>query len=219
MKEEQRVNSLGSSQRRFLAGICLLVCAGVLVTVVRWRKGISEGSVPEYRQKGPKNAPVTLVDYSDFQCPSCRVAALSLHEILEKYPGKIHISFHHNPLEKLHAKARLAAEAAECAGLHGKFWEFHDLLYERQDVWVKAPDTRSVLISYAVSLSIPEVEFKSCLDSSRPWVLVSADQKQAKLDSVDSTPTIFINGKRYVGSNQLVLSGSEEIKKLLGLSP
>ena len=81
---------------------------------------------------GASHAPVTIVEYGDFECPNCKQAVPAVKLLLERYAGRIRFAYRHFPLEEVHPHAMLAAEAAECAGSQGKFWEMHDLLFENQ---------------------------------------------------------------------------------------
>src|SRR5689334_7669635 len=115
--------------RSVIGGV--LVVALTVATALVSRKVVkpqAERETPA-RVKGEASAPITVVEYSDFECPACRVAEPPLHQLLDLYKGKIRFVFKHFPLEMMHHTARFAAGTAECAAKQGKFWELHDLLY------------------------------------------------------------------------------------------
>ncbi|PIQ85340.1 MAG: disulfide bond formation protein DsbA [Candidatus Omnitrophica bacterium CG11_big_fil_rev_8_21_14_0_20_45_26] len=166
------------------------------------------------RSKGPNNAPIVIVEYSDYQCPSCRTAQEPLHKILEQFPGLIRLESKSFPLQ-MHRYSFLAALAAECAGTFGKFWLYHELLFEQQSEWAKDPDAMSLMLAYANDLQIPIEPFVGCLDKSEMGVRVKEDKRSGELLSVNSTPTFFINGERFVGAKQLSEQGTAFIKEKL----
>ncbi|MEK7383124.1 MAG: thioredoxin domain-containing protein, partial [Elusimicrobiota bacterium] len=121
---------------RRLAAFALVAAlsAGSMLVARGARKPFSPAA-PQYRQKGPANAKILIVEFSDFECPACRYAVKPLHELLALYEGKVRFVFKHFPL-RMHRWAPAAAIAAECAGRQGRFWEYHDRLYDRQEEWV-----------------------------------------------------------------------------------
>jgi Na+/H+ antiporter NhaA len=145
--------------------------------------------------RGPLDAPVTLVEYGDFECPWCRRAAPHIRAILEQHEGRIRFVFRHLPLTDVHANAALAAEAAEAAGAQEAFWEMHDLLFERQEA-LGLPD----LVRYAGELGLDQSRFEADLRSGRFSGRVSRDVNSAAESGVAGTPTYFIDDVRYHGS-------------------
>jgi protein-disulfide isomerase len=152
--------------------------------VGNWRAYASEGRV-----LGPPDAPVTIVEFSDFQCPYCKVLYRSLKAVRVRYPGKVRVVYREYPLEGLHAHAFEAAVAAECAGTQGRFEALHDLLFEKQD---------SIgLLSWATLAHrsrIPDARaFSRCLtDSAATW-RVRADIAAGRRLGVRGTPTVLLN--------------------------
>jgi len=169
--------------------------------------------VPSYRQKGPSQAPVKIVEFSDFQCPACRSAIPPIKNIMRRYPDKIHLTFKHFLLEKIHRWARTAAEAADCAGEQDKFWEFHDILFERQEFWSKTDKAPEILHSYAREIGLDPSRFTACIQSPQVSAAIEKDKQDAANQAVKSTPTFFINGKRFVGAKQLQAGGFAEIRR------
>ncbi len=139
---------------------------------------------------GPADSKVTIVEFSDFQCPFCSKAATSVKEIKAKYGSKIHFVFRQFPLS-FHQNAHLAAEAALAANAQGKFWEYHDKVFENQ----KAIE-RPALEKYAQEVGLKLEPFKKALDNKEYAAKVDADAKLGNDVSVSGTPTMFINGKR-----------------------
>ncbi|HEY0708060.1 MAG TPA: thioredoxin domain-containing protein [Polyangia bacterium] len=144
--------------------------------------------------KGPKNAPVTVVLFSDFQCPFCSRALPVLKQIEDNYKGKVRIAFKHLPLP-FHDKAQLAAEASMAANEQGKFWEYHDKLFANQTAL-----DRPSLEKYAQELGLNTGKFKTALDTGKYKKLVEDDAKIAGTVGATGTPTFFVNGKSIVGA-------------------
>jgi protein-disulfide isomerase len=139
---------------------------------------------------GPVGSKVTIVEFSDFQCPFCSKAATAVKDIKSKYGDKVHFVFRQFPLS-FHQNAHLAAEAALAANAQGKFWEFHDKVFENQ----KALE-RDALEKYAKEVGLKLEPFKKALDTKEYAAKVDADAKLGSEVAVSGTPTMFINGKR-----------------------
>ncbi|HWP67498.1 MAG TPA: thioredoxin domain-containing protein [Candidatus Limnocylindria bacterium] len=159
------------------------------------------GSEPH--AKGPADAPVTIVEFSDFQCPACAHAFLDLHDLVRRR-SDVRLVFRHFPLDErcnddlqhgVHPVACLAACAAECAGQQGKFWEYHDLLFENQ-----ATLSRDAFFGFARELGLDIARFRTCLDAPETMALVRDDVRAGNSLGIESTPTIFINGRRIQGA-------------------
>ena len=148
--------------------------------------------------RGPKDAPVTIVEFSDFQCPFCKTANATIKQVLDKYPGKVRLVFRDYPLASLHPQAPKAHEAARCAGDQAKFWEYHDLLFERSPKI--APQD---LKQYAQELKLNATAFDQCLDSGKYTAEVDKDFQEGVGLGLTGTPSFFINGKQIVGAQPL----------------
>lgn len=196
-----------------LALVAVAAVASVLV-VGRTRKPFSP-EAPEARALGPADAKVVIVEFSDFECPACRYAEPIIKGLLKLHDGKLRFVFKHFPLERMHRWARPAAVASECAGRQGKFWPFHDALYEKQEVWAKETDATRLWEGYAKAAGLDLPAWKACLKDASADEAVSRDQKHGLDAWVGSTPTFFINGKRFVGAQQLGERGSLFIEKEL----
>jgi protein-disulfide isomerase/uncharacterized membrane protein len=158
---------------------------------------------PATHVKGNADAPVTIVEFSDFECPACGHAFGDLRELIRSRPD-VKLVFRHFPLDsrcnpgmqqQLHPDACLAAAAAECAGRLGRFWEYHDMLFEHQ----KALD-RDSLFRYAREVGLDIPAFRACLDDPATMDGIAADVAAGMRLGVESTPTIFINGRRVQGA-------------------
>ncbi|WP_162687701.1 DsbA family protein [Bradymonas sediminis] len=144
---------------------------------------------------GPKNAPVTIVEYSDFECPYCKRGDASLKEAIADYDGKVKVAFKHYPLP-FHKKAPGASKAAMAAGEQGKFWEMHDLLFENQ----RNLGSDDTYIGYAEKLGLNVEKFKKDLKNPEYQKIIDADMAQGSKVGVRGTPAFFINGERLVGA-------------------
>lgn len=139
---------------------------------------------------------VTLVEFGDFQCPACRSYYPITNELKEKYGNRIAFQFRHFPLVQIHQNAMVAHRAAEAAGRQGKFWEMHDILYERQQAWSNATNPTAVMEDYAAELGINIDQFKSDFSSESVNDTISADIKAGQALGANSTPTFVINGRK-----------------------
>ena len=147
--------------------------------------------------KGNKSAQIILVEYSDFQCPSCARYYRITKRLTEELGNDFQLNFRHYPLKK-HANAELAAKSAEAAGRQGKFWEMHDLLFERQKEWTrkKNEDAGRFFVQYAVSLNLNVEQFQSDLHSQTVTNKVHNDARSGRRSGVKGTPTFFLNGQK-----------------------
>lgn len=143
---------------------------------------------------GPANAPVTIVEFSDFQCPYCKLSVPMIKAILAKYPDKVKVVYRDYPGPN-HPHAQQAAEAAQCAGEQGKFWEYHDSLFDRQ-----TPGTGWNFTELAREIGLNEEAFATCLNTGRYREEVAKDLQDGFKLGVTSTPTFFINGRPLVGA-------------------
>ena len=148
--------------------------------------------------QGPETAPVTLVEYGDYECPSCGAAHPIVKELLARLGRDVRFVFRNFPLSTVHPHAERAAEGAEAAGAQGRFWEMHDLLFENQD----ALDDED-LVRYAVALGLDDRRFATELASRAHAARVRADFLGGVRSGVNGTPTFFINGVRHDGSYDL----------------
>lgn len=143
--------------------------------------------------RGDADAPVTLEEFADFQCPACRVASGVVRAIEHEYGKRLRVIFRQFPLP-MHRHGSDAALAAEAASLQGKFWEMHDLLYENQEAWSDLPDIRPIFERYAQSLQMNDADFERDCRSKEVAERVAAEHKLGESRGVENTPTMFVNG-------------------------
>jgi protein-disulfide isomerase len=155
---------------------------------------------------GDAKAPVTLVEYSDFECPVCRSLHDVLRGMLESYAGKIRVVFKDFPIEQIHPWARTAALAGRCAYKQDPkvFWKMYDLIYDNQEL-ISAANAWNKMTDYAGQIGLNAEAFKSCMASPEAGEAVNASRANAQLLEVSSTPTIFVNGRRIVGADPHLL--------------
>lgn len=144
--------------------------------------------------KGPETAPVTIVAFSDFECPFCARANASLDQVMQAYGDNVRLVFRQFPLS-FHANAQKAAEASLCADDQGKFWEMHDKLFAEQDE-LEVPELKA----HAASIGLNQEAFDSCLDSGEKASVVAADLEAGQNAGVTGTPAFFINGRLLAGA-------------------
>ena len=148
-------------------------------------------------ETGPSKAPLTLVEFSDFQCPYCAAAVPQIRAILKAYPKDVKLVFKQFPLQ-IHPQADLAAAAATAAQKQGKFWEMHDALYDSQDDL-----SRKHIMALAEKAGLDMKRFENDIDSTEVREAVVRDVQDGDKAGVEGTPTIFINGQRYNGAINL----------------
>lgn len=138
--------------------------------------------------KGPESAPITIIEFSDFQCPFCGKAKTTVDDVVNLYGDRVRLVFRHFPLP-FHESAPKAAEAAACAQDQDKFWEYHDKLFANQQA-LKVEDLKK----YAADLGLNSARFNECLDSGKKADLIKKDMNAGEAAGVSGTPTFFING-------------------------
>ena len=149
-----------------------------------------------YPTLGPANAPITIVEFSDFECPFCGGLFPTLKQIEKEYEGKLRVVYREFPLTSIHPHAEKAAEAALCAFEQQKFWEFHDSMFGNQKEL-----TVDDLKKRAVDLKLDAAKFNECLDSGRTVDAIQKDIQEGSRSGVNGTPAMFING-RFLNGNQ-----------------
>jgi protein-disulfide isomerase len=144
---------------------------------------------------GPANAPITIIEFSDYECPYCRRWHTEVfNQLRQEYGDKIRFVYRDFPLSSIHPDAEPAAEAANCANEQGAFWQYHDLLFSGAGL------SKEIYMQYAVQLGLDVQSFQTCIDSGRYSQEVQADYQYASQLGVRSTPTFFINGLPVVGA-------------------
>jgi protein-disulfide isomerase len=161
--------------------------------------------------RGPADAPITIIEFSEYQCPFCARVTPTLKQIEEKYAGKVRIVFKDFPLPN-HAQAPKAAEAAHCAGEQDKYWLLHDRLFANQQQ-LQVPELKA----HAAAVGLDQAAFDQCLDSGKHAANVQADIDLGSSLGVQSTPTLYINGRVVTGAQPLAVFTSiidEELARL-----
>jgi predicted DsbA family dithiol-disulfide isomerase len=151
------------------------------------------GLEPDDHVLGPADAPVTVLEYGDFECPYCAAAAPVLHQLVDESDGRVRLVFRHFPLAQMHPYALTAALAAEAAGAQGSFWPMHDLIFARQDQL-----TDPALQAYAEELGLDPGQVVGDA-AQRFGDKVEADFAAGLLAGVPGTPTLFVNGRMFSG--------------------
>lgn len=146
------------------------------------------------RLRGNPNAPVTIVEFSDYECPYCHQAEATVKQVLAKYGEKVNLSYRDFPLTAIHAQAEIAAEASRCALEQGKFWEYHDQLFGASKL------DKDALLEYARNLKLDDKQFGSCLASEKYKADVAKDEQEGRTAGVNGTPGFFINGVSLSGA-------------------
>jgi len=143
--------------------------------------------------RGPEAAPVTIIEFSDYECPFCKRAEPTVKKVLDTYGDKVRLVYRNYPLE-FHATARPAAEASACAAAQGKFWEYHDKLFASSDL------TDAKLKSLAGELGLDQAKFDECFDKKQFKADIDKDMADASSVGVSGTPAFFINGRMISGA-------------------
>jgi len=151
--------------------------------------------------KGIKNAPITIIEFSDFQCPFCaRFQIQTLPLILEQYveTGKVKFVFRDFPIQSSHPNAMPAAAASECADEQNKFWQYHDMLFENQGIWNKMDFTSAITVfkEYAIELELNQEQFNACLDSGKYVNEINNDLTDGRNYEITGTPGFFIGNEK-----------------------
>lgn len=187
----------------------LLAALGApLFWAAAWAADLPGLTIDPALARGPADAVVTIVEFSDYQCPSCKRAQQALSQVMREFAGKVRLVHKDFPVPT-HKGALPAAEAARCAAAQGVFWEYHDLLY------LAVPDfSRDDLVRYAGRLSLDRDAFATCLDTRQSRKQVEADVSEGRALNLRGTPTFLVNGKPLVGA-QPVEALREAIREAL----
>lgn len=151
---------------------------------------------------GPEHAHVSIVEYGDFECPICKQTAPGLKLLRERFAGQLRFAYRHFPLEEVHPHALAAAEAAECAGAQGKFWEMHDAIFATQDKWATqvTSSPRGVIDPLASQVGLDVARYNECMNSQKYVAHIQAHRQAAQRYRVQSTPSFVIGGRVFAGS-------------------
>lgn len=172
---------------------------GALLTAV----AVQTGDPLASRTKGKADAPVTVYEMADFQCPACRMFATNVLPTLEREfveTGKVRWVFINLPLNSIHANAMAAAEVAVCASRQGKFWRTHDLLYQQQDDWSRLADPKDALIGLAQRAGADRAKLLACVNGGTARAEVELDSERAARTGARATPSFYIEGGLLEGA-------------------
>lgn len=199
------MTSQEQTQKAFLLGSIILgvLIIGGLVWAVASSSptpstvvGFIDDNDPSF---GPADAAVTVRVFGDFQCPACRAAEDGFGYAKQTYGDKVRFVWDDFPLQSVHPNALPAANAARCAEAQGKFWEYHDRLYQDQLTWSTLSQPRDQFLAYAQALDLKKDEFATCYDKKTYQNKIMDDVAEGGRNRVDSTPTFFVNEERLVG--------------------
>jgi len=185
------------------AGLLMVFAAGLAFLFATSKSDVGKATaslaelfMPSDQVKGSTEASITIVEYSDFQCPACAAYYPIVKQLTSEYGDRVKFVYRHFPLSQIHANAERAAHAAEAAGIQGKFWEMHDMLFENQKVWAESSNPDELFIGYAVSLGIDQGVFEKALDSKEVKEKVTKDYLSGMRARINGTPTFFLNSKQ-----------------------
>ena len=199
-----------------LAGVWILVRSPKLKdSNVLTSSSEPDGAQPPHVRGNP-NAPFTLEEFGDFQCPSCGIFYAEVKKIEDGYRDRLRVIFREFPLVPTHQHALEAAQAAEAAGLQGRFWEMHDKLYENQKAWSDVKDVMPMFIDYARQIGVDIDRFSRDFGGEAVAQRIFQDGKRGHALGVTGTPSFFVNGKEYKADQSFSPEGLRDfIKKTM----
>ena len=201
MRHDRHLDQVGPLTPRFLlilGGVRTPFAAAAAALVL-----VQGGDALAPRSKGAPNAPVTVYEMADFQCPACRSFALTIFPVLEREfvaTGKVRWVFINLPLTEIHPHAILAAEVAMCAARQGRFWETHDLLFQHQTEWGPRANPGPALVTLAVRAGADRAQVQACLRTRATRGDVEADARRAARSGARATPSFYIHGGLLQGA-------------------
>lgn len=202
MKEQRRqAAARGERVKNIITwSIIGAVLAGVVALIVMTGGGTASSTVAAVTDqdhiRGKQTAPVVIIEYSDFQCPACASYFPVMKSLEQKYGDKLALVYRYYPLTQIHKNADLASRAGEAAAVQGKFWEMHDILFDRQNDWAAGSDVQQQMLDYAAELKLDVNKFKSDLTSQPVKDRVSRDVASGNAVALQGTPTFFLNGQK-----------------------
>jgi NhaA family Na+:H+ antiporter len=171
-----------------------------VLTITKDQTESQKNGTDSVHARGRADAPVTLEEFGDFQCPPCGKLADPINQLERDYDQRLRVIFRHFPLI-MHQHARAAALAAEAAAQQGRFWEMHDVLYREQSTWSKVPDPQTLFKAYAGMLRLNVSRFEKDMESDNVKARVMSDQQHGTKLGVTTTPTIFVNNRALPASS------------------
>jgi protein-disulfide isomerase len=189
--------------KRITFWACFIIILGLIMwgLVVAMNKPVAGSNLSEPAPVtsadhilGVANAPVTMIEYGDFQCPACGLFYPVVKRLTNEASTTLRLVFRHFPLSQ-HANAPITAQASEAAAMQGKFWDMFDLIYSNQKDWSDLPDAHTILDGYAQKIGLDMTKFKADLDSDAVKKVVADDEAEGEKIGINQTPTFFVNGK------------------------
>jgi protein-disulfide isomerase len=198
IRQRLQAQRQAETRQAFVAGLRQKANVSVLIEPPRIEVAAEGPSL------GPANAPVTIVEFSDYQCPFCKRAEPTVHQIAQRYPEKVRIVYRHFPLDNIHPQARGASEAAACAEEQGKFWEYHEQVFQSSPKLEK-----EALRQAAEKAKLDLASYDQCVAERRHQAKVEKDLEAGRAAGVSGTPAFFVNG--------IPLSGAQPPEKFVDL--
>ncbi len=203
-KKQVRKSKTGSSRKPLL--ILVLGVIGAFLVAYYLTSGsedspaatLSATDTPTdtVRVRGRDDAALQLVEFGDYQCPTCAAYHRMVSEVMRRFPADVRLEFHHFPLVSIHGNSMYASMAAEAAAEQGKFWEMHDMIFENQGIWAPSSSAASIFSSYAEELGLDMDQFGRAVRSNDAESRVLADVVRARDLSLNSVPTFFVDGRQ-----------------------
>jgi len=187
------------SSKRLLTGLVLMALPVIAVYAVKQTEWGPILATPPARQIGNPQAKITIVEYSDFQCPSCAYMQPTVHNFLDMYKGKVRVAYKYFPLTRIHKNAMNSAHAAECAAQQNKFWPYADQLFSTQSKWEALADPTTSFMAIAQSAQLDASLFTACYADPAKLQNIERDMEEGRERQINATPTFFVGDVRLVG--------------------
>ena len=182
----------------------LIFVSTIAVLLARQLNFGPDRPAPDFRTFGPAGAPVRIFEYTDFACPACRMGMGKIEQMMQVFGAGLQVSFKHYPLTNIHPWSLRAAAYADCAGEQGKFKPYAELLFANQEKWAFTKEQPKEFEAYAGQLKLDWPRMTACSEAPETLKRIKLDMAEAEMKGVNATPTFFINGKRAVGTGQLI---------------
>lgn len=196
-------NKYRNNKIKIAAGIALVVLLIVSFVISQKSKKIDPAIInsvavtePTAHVKGNLESELTLIEYSDFQCPACKNAAPQIQSLVDQHGESFQLEYRHFPLRSIHPNAQIGAQAAEAAGMQGKFWEMHDMLFDKQSEWSESFNPKRFFAEYATELGISPERLLYDLESDTVKSIVNAQFDEASELGLPGTPSFVLNGEQ-----------------------
>jgi len=197
----------------FLLIIILVMTVQTARFVKAWKQGQGTPVTGGPKSKGNPRASIKVVEYSDFQCSACSFGAKSLSGFFHQFPDKLFVEFRHFPLPRIHKNATRIAVGSQCAAQQGKFWLYHDKVFERQKVLMKTIRLDGMIMEVAQEIGLDQKKFSACMADPQTEIDVLEEKKEGVVKGVKATPTFFINGDMVLGATAM----KKRFAELLGI--